>query len=316
MKKDDVGIFQIEKYLKQYDKDAEKTVAFYNMLKQVVNTEDDNGLQIFSMDLARIIAEKSENFPKGLTTMLSMRDDFGNLRFKKHEDYIAAEVFEKYSEEAQNYANMRDEMGNYRFGGEEIDEIVKAKFGGLIKPNDIDNILNLKRNDGSYVFDKLPDSDEIEHYAEEPELFTEICNIKTPNRNNYVSSNCILALMQQYRHYPEETKKILQMGYNGIDSRFSEHDMIKNNDAPYVYKNAPKAFVSLASLKKGRYNNDGYRFELSDICKIIKSVNNSSEISELSKEDLKAINELSKIRVPDYSSRRDPGLLEADEICK
>ena len=296
--------------LDKYDINAYKAFDDYNLIKQIVESEDDNGLQIFSCRDAFKISKEANNFSRGLTKMLELKDNFGNLRFENFKDYVAAEVFEKYPAEAEKYADLKDEMGNFRFCGKEIDEIVKAKVNNIFKPEDIDNILNLKRNDGCYVFNKLPDCNTIESYIKEPELFTEICNIKTPNNGKYVKSDFISRLIPLYKQYPEETKHLLQMsGFDELNSRFSEKEIIdKSYNLQKIYKNAPRTFRTLASL---RTNDDNklYRFNLSGICEIIKYVSSGGEISEFSKENIRTINELSKISV-------DDGYLNVDNICK
>ncbi len=365
-------------WLGAYDKDAKTTLAFYNiedidgnrfadkdyfskydlneryskhpeLVKQVVNTEDANGIRIFSFQAAKNIVNATADYPNGLAKMLSMKDDFGGLRFKDLDDYMAAEVFEKYPEEAEKYAMAKDDMGNYRFSGYDINKITAAKMGedfiekdpenidtgyigriddinaiieakkdGDIKAEDIDTVLNLKRKDGSFVFDTLPDYKTIIDYLDEPELFSQIADTKTPNRQKYVEKDNIRSLMRSFRSYPEETKRLLQMpSTSPYDSRFTANDIIASRlDAPKVYKNAPKTFNALASLRKGDYLNDGYRFSLYDIDKIIMNVAMSKDgnINELSKEDIKAVCDLAKTEVRNERGRWH--YLETDDICK
>ncbi len=367
-----------EDWLEAYDKDAKTTLAFYNiedidgnhfadkdsfskydlnkryskhpeLVKQVVDTEDANGIRIFSFQAAKNIVNATADYPNGLAKMLSMKDDFGGLRFKDLDDYIAAEVFEKYPEEAEKYAMAKDEMGNYRFSGYEINKITAAKMGedftekdpengdagyigriedinaiieakkdGEIKAEDIDTLLNLKRNDGSFVFNTLPDYKTIIKYLDEPELFSQIADIRTPNRKRYVDNDDIVSLMTSFRFYPEETKCLLQMpSTSPYDSRFTASDIIASRlDAPKAYKNAPKAFNALASLQKGDYLNDGYRVSLRDIDRIIinTAMSRDGNINELSKEDMKAVSDLAKIRI--RNCRGNWHYLEADDICK
>jgi hypothetical protein len=366
-----------EYWLSAYDKDAKNTLAFYNMedkdgnkyrdndyltqyecdiryqrpdlVKQIVDTEDDNGLRIFSFKTAKIIGDSHRDFPNGLAKMLNLRNDYGNLRFKDDEDYVAAEVFEKYPEEAEKYAMAKDELGNYRFSGSEVrnitlakmlnefitkepdnrnynyihridntNRIVNGKLIGEIKPEDIDNIMNLRRNDGSFVFNYLPNYYTICKYTEEPELFSDIANTRTPNRNRYVNEYKIADLMTAFRFYPEETKYLLQVPTKSqFESRYSEDNIINSElDAQKLYKAAPKTFASLASLKKKEYT-DCNRFNLHEICKIMINIglkDKVENISEFSKEDMKVINKLSQIQVRD--KRNNWRYLKTDDICK
>lgn len=378
MDKDKCSRYAKSEWLEAYDTDAKTTMAFYNLkdkegiryadenyltmyrienyhkhpelVKQVVDTEDENGVRIFSFRMAEAIVNRVADSPNGLTKMLSLKDDYGNLRFQNPDDYIAAEVFEKYPEEAEKYAMAKDEMGNYRFNGKDINmitnakmlekpiekdpnksdgayhhrldtinDIVEAKSDGYIKTEDIDNILSLKRNDGSFVFNELPDFRTIRCSAEEPELFSKISNVKTPNRYKYVESDYIASLIKDFRFYPEEATRLLQIPTeNPFDSRFSELDIIPTRlDASKLLKSAPKAFMLLTNMKRGEYNNDGYRFSLKDICKIMLNVGSMDEkgnIKEFSKEDMKAIYNLSKIEV--INRRNNYRGLDTDDICK
>lgn len=88
-------------------------------------------------------------------------------------------------------------------------------------------------------------------------------------------------------------------------------------EAQKLFKAAPKTFMSLASLTKGDYRNEGYSFTLYDVCKIMKKVGNKEkikDITEFSKEDMKVINDLAKIEVRNH--RGDWFYLDADKICK
>ncbi len=332
-------IVNIKKYLEAFDKDPKNTIAIYNLadkygkriadeisinrltkimkhpelIKEIIDTENEFGLQQFSGDDAIYFPDNVTNYPNGLRKMLNMRDEFGGLRFQQRDDYVAAEVFEKYPEEAEKYANMLDEYGNYRFDGNKIDKIVKAKKEGLIKPEDIDNIMNLKRDDGSYVFKELPSCENIKLYIQEPELFKAVCNIKIPSRDKYTQDFYKLpGLLSAYKSYPQETKHLLQIpGKDEFESRFSEKDIIDTMGyAQIIFKNAPKTFMALASLKK----DNGYRFDLSDICEIVKSIK-GSKLSELSIEDMKVIHELSQIQTT-KKHRIDHYNLKTEEICK
>ena len=323
MEKDGIDEYEQNSWLNAYNNNAEKTIAFYiledsdgnkfidneeliyynirdekffshpELVQQVVNTEDENGLHPFSFTNACEIVNIAADNSNGLTKMLSLKDGFGRLRFSNIRDYIAAEVFEKYPEEAEKYANSQDEIGNYRFNGESIAEIVKAKKEGIIKPEDIENVLNLRRNDGSYVYPHyLPDNNIIELYADNKKIFTEICSIKTAD-GNYVEPNT--SLVRDYEDFPNETKHLLQLADDFGRARFSQIDIGHCRlSAPKFYKKAPKTFMALALLKDSRDNNE-YRFCIDDICTIITDRDYSNRISEFNKEDFKTIFDLSRV---------------------
>lgn len=312
--------YEKEQWLKAYDINPENTLAFYNLednegnrfidnqdyysiddiaensdklfnnpqlIKEICDIEDDNGIKLFNFNQATQVVLDVADHLSGFKTMMSIKDKNGDFRFKNsNEDFKYVKIFEEQPELATKYADMINEIGYPRFNINQINRLIELSKKYDVK--DIDKALELKRDDGSYIFDDVPVEDAMEALKENPKEFLELCNIRIPKRERYIepyySTNT--RTLVAYKEYPEATKTLLQMPNPDVynDTRFDQENI--NIYVAKAYNKAPKSFMALSKI---RDREGKLRFSASDISEIL------SNLEELDKETIKAINGLSKI---------------------
>ena len=280
---DDEGYYTIDEFAEEGNK------IFNNpqLVKEIVDIEDKSGVKPFDFDKAMQVTYDVADYQDGFRTMMSIKDKNGDFRFSNiHEDFKHAQIYEEQPELAIKYATMINEFGYPRFSADQINRLVE--LNKEYDSKDIDSALELKRNDGSYIFDHAPVEDAMYALKENPKEFIELCNLRIPKRERYMqprySTNTRTLLA--YKEYPEATKTLLQMPHPDIynTTRFDQEDI--NIYVAKAYNKAPKSFTALSKIrdKEGKL-----RFSAYDISEFL------SDLEELDKETLKAINGLAKI---------------------
>lgn len=319
-----INDWMIDNWLDEYDNNPQNTIEYYNMtdktgdrlakelyisssaeiikhpklFKKIIDTENDFGIQQFKCNDVECFPDNVHNYLNGLETMLNMKDKNGSLRFQKPDDYVAAEVFEKYPNMAMAYADAKDDIGNYRFTGQAIYNIINAKTGGEYPTDKIDEIMNLKRPDGTYVYNDFPKY-QVDTFMGEEDSFKKLVTLRVPGENNYLSEHEISSLMTPFRCFPKETIQLLQMSAIGTKKpRFSTLDISKVSlEACYCFQKAPISFNALANIR----NREGdLALTLKGICDIIKSLELASNEQEnnihIVKEKIKMVGTLAKVQ--------------------
>ncbi len=266
---------------------SEKVFNNPELVREIINKEDENGIKLFSFGQAIKVAENIADYPNGFKLMMSIKDKDGDFRFRNvYKDFEHVNIFEEKPELAVKYANMKNETGYPRFDMEAINRLVE--LNNTFDAADIDNALELKRDNGDYLFDDAPQDVALDALKENPKEFLELCNIKVPNRYKYIQPDVYTSArtLHAYKNYPEETKTLLQMPHQNIynQTRFEQPDI--NIDISKAFKYAPKSFLALSKIQDEKGN---YRFSAYDIHNFLE------DLKELDKETIKAINELSKI---------------------
>ena len=254
-----------------------ENIEDFDLFKEILETETENEIQPFTFQDAGNILFATRYYQNGLRTMLSLRDDDGNLRFTNWRDYeLGVKAFEENPEIATDLANVKDDLGNYRYSGYTIDRLVEAATIDKYPTEKLDNFMNLKRPDGTYVNDDFNPT-EMSFFLENPEIYTKLCGLRTANSNKYIPNDEISYAIFPYARFPKETEEILQMKFKN-KARFSTRELNENPLAALTLREAPKSFKILANTEY-YYDN---RFKMLDLSEIVELMN-TFELAEKEK---------------------------------
>ena len=235
-------------YSKKYRNEIPDTDA--DIMEKVLNTTNDLGICPFAFKDARRISSWKfiTDYPAGLTQALGLRTESGELRFTKGDDYTVAKAFEEHPVLAIEYAYATDDIGNYRFTGQDIMGFVEAKTSGKYSPEKIDEMLNLRRPDDSYVIKSFIQNGyslekTIDAFVNHPKEFEELGKMRIAGEKGYIDCDDIDRIIDSYISYPNETKSMLQKM-----PRFSAFSISCHKKAVEMFNKAPVSFIKLANM--------------------------------------------------------------------
>ena len=239
-----------DSWIRSYKRNPQKTWLYYNMkdpegqsvinislpyqgythgrpeiVQELINIKDENGIRLFSFDDAVKLSEEAANVLGGLRTMFQLRDENGGFRFPDRHSYVdAAKYFKEYPQLATAIAYEKDELGNYKYGyGNQIVDQINERIRSLIKNPE----------------------------KPQPKPPKPISEIKSPGGESFDLSNDenrekILSL---YEKYPKEFETFVQLSRreSNREPRFDMHDV--NEDALKYLKYAPQTFMKLTNTR-------------------------------------------------------------------